>query len=146
MIALLLACAAQKEAPEAPPVEPVVELGSAPERPLLGVEVKAPSAPKAIDVRAPTPEAALVPGQDLLVQGSATVWEGALVVELLAGDERVAKELVTASTAAPGRGSFEVLVPVPEGQSGEPWRLRVYSSSPKDGSPTNLVEVPLSGP
>jgi hypothetical protein len=146
VIALLLACAAQKESPESPLIHPVVEASAPSERPLLGVEVQAPVAPVAIEVLAPAPDTVLTPGQDLRVQGKATVWEGALVVELLASDELMAKELVTASSAAPGRGSFEVSIPVPEGQSGGPWRLRVYSSSPKDGAPINTVEVPLSGP
>ena len=136
MILLLLACGQKEPAQAAPPPEPV----------LLGVDVKPPEPPKAIEVSHPTPGTVLVPGEELKVSGSATVWEGALVVELAASDELMVKELVTASSAAPGRGSFELAIPVPEGQSGGPWTLKVYSSSPKDGSPINVVEVPLSGP
>ena len=139
MIWLLLACGSK---------EPTVEAQAAAPKPAeLGVKVEAPKPPPApIEVLAPAADTVLVPGGELQVEGKASVWEGALTVQLLASDELIFEQHVTASTSAPGRGSFSLAIPVPEGQSGGPWTLKLFSSSPRDGSPENLVVVPLEGP
>lgn len=79
------------------------------------------------------------------VEGTASVFEGALVVAVkdLAGEE-LAREYVQASEGAPGRGTFAVDLELPS-MLPSPTRgtIEGFSLSPRDGSVENLFAVPV---
>jgi hypothetical protein len=83
-------------------------------------------------------------GSPLLVEGTASVFEAALVIVVRDSQgEELARVPVQASQAAPERGAFsqEVTFPLPEGpQRGT---IEAFSDSPQDGSVINLFSVPV---
>jgi hypothetical protein len=72
------------------------------------------------------------------VRGSASVFEGTLVIELVAAGKTVVHQSVTASTGAPDRGTFdETLQATVTG----PAEIVAFSPSAADGSPQHEVTV-----
>ncbi len=91
-----------------------------------------------------------IPGDEvtvpLTVKGTASVFEGALIVsvESADGSTTFCQTAATASEGAPSIGSFETQIAFPPPASATEGRIRVYSESPKDGSVQNLVTVPVT--
>ncbi|OAT86709.1 Gmad2 immunoglobulin-like domain-containing protein [Desulfotomaculum copahuensis] len=87
-----------------------------------------------------------IAGVPLLIKGSARVFEGAVTARLLDDQGReLARGTATASSAAPGRGDFEIqlkFTPPPSGKG----TLEVFSLSPRDGSEQNKVTIPVRWP
>ncbi len=79
----------------------------------------------------------------LTVQGSARVFEATVNLRLLSDDGKILGEtFATATEGAPGRGEFEAIIGyVPP--SDAKGTLEVFWISPKDGSETDKVQIPL---
>jgi hypothetical protein len=54
----------------------------------------------------------------------------------------IADEFATATSGTGTRGTFDVTVQYPSGHAGR-GSLIVFESSAKDGSPINVVEIPI---
>ncbi|AGL03117.1 Gmad2 immunoglobulin-like domain-containing protein [Desulfoscipio gibsoniae] len=98
----------------------------------------------AIWVTHPTPHQVIcVP---LLVKGSAMVFEGAVNARLLdSSGEILAESYTTAKSGAPERGDFEMSIKFDPPSDGE-GVLEVYQVSPQDGSPQDIVSIPVQWP
>lgn len=72
--------------------------------------------------------------------GEASVFEATVSWELRLGGRVVKKGFTTASTGAPGRGSWSARADVPPGD----YELRAFESSAKDGSETYVDDKPLT--
>jgi len=79
----------------------------------------------------------------LHVEGTASVFEATLQLEVVAHGQTLSRRVVMASEGAPGRGRYVADLPVPTLSQPIDATLRAFSASPKDGSVQNLVEVPL---
>lgn len=75
------------------------------------------------------------------VQGTASVFEATLVVELRRAGATLDHRTVTASEGAPERGSFSTRLRAP---SGGPATVVAFAPSAADGSPQHVQTVPLS--
>ena len=102
----------------------------------------------AILVESPLPGSA-IPGPEsgtVVVSGSANVFEAVFRVEIRAADGTVLAEQRLEATSGTGtRGTFEASVPLDlspnlEGTNGS---VVFYEPSPKDGSPTHIITVPI---
>jgi len=101
----------------------------------------------------PTPEPAIVvtsprPGDEvsspLTIRGNADVFEATVSISILDGDRNEIVRTFTTATCGTGcRGTFSKAVrfDVTETQSGI---VRVYESSAKDGTPINVVDIPVT--
>jgi spore germination protein GerM len=79
----------------------------------------------------------------LRVWGTANTFEAVFQLQVLDADGAVLIEEVVMATSGSGtRGTFDVGVPfdVPAGEEGT---LRVFEASARDGSPVNVVEIPV---
>ncbi len=74
------------------------------------------------------------------VSGSASVFEGTLVVEVQRGGATLAKHVVTASEGAPGRGTFDTAFTAAPGDA----TVVAYAPSAADGSPQHEADVPIT--
>ncbi|MGI6603851.1 MAG: protease complex subunit PrcB family protein [Firmicutes bacterium] len=83
-----------------------------------------------------------VQGSELTVRGVARVWEAALNWEILADGKVVDEGCLMTASGAPDWGYFSLTLPTRLAQ-GENYFLRLFWSSPKDGSPLDVVEVSL---
>lgn len=72
--------------------------------------------------------------------GEASVFEATVSWELRRGGRVVKKGFTTASTGAPGRGSWSARADVPPGD----YELRAFESSAKDGRETYVDDKPLT--
>lgn len=83
-------------------------------------------------------------GNPVRVSGSANVFEARLAVDLLdARGRRIARRYVMATAGTGTRGTFAVSIAVP--QTARVRFVVAYTNSPKDGSPINVVRVPVRG-
>lgn len=79
----------------------------------------------------------------LRVTGTANVFEAIFTVDLLDANGRVIVERQVMATSGTGtRGTFAVDVPFTLDQPGD-GTLKVFELSAKDGSPINVVEIPI---
>ncbi len=82
-------------------------------------------------------------GSPLRVRGTANVFEAVFRINIVDWDGLIiADEVVTASSGTGTRGTFDVTIPFTVGSAGR-GALIVFAESPKDGSPTNVIEIPL---
>ena len=78
------------------------------------------------------------------VTGTANVFEAVFRINIVDGDGLViADQRVQASSGTGTRGTFDVTVKYPSGHAGK-GSLIVFENSAKDGSPTNVVEIPIA--
>ena len=101
----------------------------------------------------PTPEPAIVvtsprPGDEvsspLTIRGNADVFEATVSISILDGDgNEIVRTFTTATCGTGCRGTFSKAVrfDVTETQSGI---VRVYESSAEDGTPINVVDIPVT--
>lgn len=95
----------------------------------------------AILVESPTPHANLT--SPLRLTGTANVFEALFVVTVTEpGGEVVTEQAVQATSGTGTRGTFDALVEFDVGSAG-PGTITVYEPSAKDGSPTNVVTIPV---
>ena len=95
----------------------------------------------AILVEAPTVGTAVA--SPLRMTGTANVFEAVFRVNIVDHDGLViADESVKATSGTGTRGTFDVTVTYPSGRAGN-GSLIAFERSAKDGSPTNVVEIPL---
>ena len=79
----------------------------------------------------------------LRVYGTANVFEAVFRINIVNWDGLIiADELVMATSGTGTRGTFDVTIPFEVDRAGN-GGLIVFSDSPKDGSPINVVEIPL---
>jgi germination protein M len=79
----------------------------------------------------------------LHVSGSANTFEATFMADLLdANGHVIAQKQVMATSGTGTRGTFAVDIPFSVGQRGN-GTLKVFELSAKDGSPINVVEIPL---
>jgi hypothetical protein len=84
-------------------------------------------------------------GSPLLVEGTASVFEAALVIVVRDSQgEELARVPVVASQAAPERGTFSQEVSFPPPQGPQRGTIEAFSQSPQDGSVINLFSVPVT--
>jgi hypothetical protein len=74
------------------------------------------------------------------VSGTASVFEATLVVQLVRDGAVIAKQTVTASEGAPGRGTFDATFTARPG----PVTVSAFAPSAADGSPQHQVDVPVT--
>jgi hypothetical protein len=80
----------------------------------------------------------------LLVEGTASVFEGALVIVVKDSQgKELARVPVQASQAAPERGAFSQEVTFPPPAGSQRGTIEAFSQSPQDGSVINLFSVPV---
>jgi hypothetical protein len=79
------------------------------------------------------------------VAGTASVFEGTLMVAVRDSEGRVLCEVVaTASEGAPGRGEYDVSLGLPPPDEETSAEVVAYTRSPKDGSIQDTVTVPIT--
>jgi germination protein M len=79
----------------------------------------------------------------LRITGTANVFEAVFRVNVVDWDGLIiADEVVTATSGTGTRGTFDVTVPFDVASPGA-GALIVFTESPKDGSPTDVIEIPL---
>ena len=91
-------------------------------------------------VESPAANAQVSKGE-IAVDGTASVFEATLVVELRQGGRVVAKRTVTASNGAPERGTFRTTLAAPEAGAAT---IAAYAPSAVDGSPQHEQDVPVT--
>lgn len=92
------------------------------------------------------PVAGQVAGVPLLVKGSARVFEGRVTARLLdESGKKVAEGSASATRGAPERGDFEITITYTPPGKGK-GTLEVFWNSPKDGSPQDVVKIPIQWP
>jgi hypothetical protein len=74
------------------------------------------------------------------VSGTASVFEATLVVQLVRGGKVIAKQSVTASEGAPGRGTFDTTLHATPGEA----TVAAFSPSAADGTPQHEVDVAVT--
>ena len=74
------------------------------------------------------------------VSGTASVFEATLVVQLVRNGKVIAKQSVTASEGAPGRGTFDTTFHATPGAL----TVAAFSPSAADGTPQHEVDVPVT--
>jgi hypothetical protein len=74
------------------------------------------------------------------VSGTASVFEATLVVQLIRGGKVIAKQSVTASEGAPGRGTFDTTLHATPGEA----TVAAFSPSAADGTPQHEVDVAVT--
>jgi germination protein M len=95
----------------------------------------------AIFVEGPTPGATVA--SPVRVWGTANTFEATFMIKILDPDGDVIYDKFTTATSGSGtRGTFEVKVPFTTPKSGM-GALVVYEQSAMDGSPINVVEIPV---
>ena len=95
----------------------------------------------AILVEAPTP--ATVVTSPAAVLGTANVFEATFRVQLVDSTGRVVVDRSVHATSGTGtRGTFAVSLPFPSSAAG-PATLKAFDLSPRDGSPQDVVAIPL---
>ncbi len=79
----------------------------------------------------------------MLINGTANVFEGVFRARIVDSDGLVIQEgLVTATSGTGTRGTFALALPFEIDEPG-PGSLIVFAESPKDGSPIDVIEIPL---
>jgi germination protein M len=81
---------------------------------------------------------------ELRVAGSANTFEATVNLELIdAHGDVLAEDFVTATSGSGTRGTFDHVLPIPEGATG-PATLVAFEMSARDGSRSNMVRVPVT--
>lgn len=91
-------------------------------------------------VESPVPGATV--SSPLRVVGTANTFEATFAVELLDGERRVAKQIVTATSGSGTRGTFDVSVPF-DTPPGTALELYAYEPSAENGDPIHEVRIAL---
>ncbi|MFZ5650821.1 MAG: Gmad2 immunoglobulin-like domain-containing protein [Bacillota bacterium] len=92
------------------------------------------------------PVAGQVSGVPLLVKGSARVFEGRVNARLIdESGKKVAEGSAAATRGAPERGDFEIKITYTPPGKGK-GTLEVFWISPRDGSPQDVVKIPIQWP
>jgi hypothetical protein len=95
----------------------------------------------AILVESPTVGATLA--RPVRITGTANVFEAVFRINIVDRDGLIiADETVKATSGTGTRGTFDVTLAYPSGHAGK-GSLIVFENSAKDGSPTNVVEIPV---
>jgi spore germination protein GerM len=77
------------------------------------------------------------------ITGTANTFEATFMINIVDNDGLIiADEFATATSGTGTRGTFDVTVQYPSGHAGN-GALIVFESSAKDGSPINVVEIPI---
>ncbi|MBN1631821.1 MAG: Gmad2 immunoglobulin-like domain-containing protein, partial [Thermoleophilia bacterium] len=77
------------------------------------------------------------------ITGTANVFEAVFQVNIVDWDGLIiADETVMATSGTGTRGTFDVTIPFTVSKAGL-GGLIVFAESPKDGSPINVIEIPL---
>lgn len=74
------------------------------------------------------------------VSGTASVFEATLVVQVVRAGKVLAKQTVTASEGAPGRGTFDTTVTASPGAA----TVQAFAPSAADGSPQHEIDVAVT--
>ena len=95
----------------------------------------------AILVEAPTPGDPI--RSPVRVRGTANTFEAQFILKIVdPGGKTLVEKPVMATSGSGTRGTFDVTVPYKSSKSG--WgKIVVYEASAKDGSPINVVEIPV---
>jgi LysM repeat protein len=97
-------------------------------------------------IRAIQPEAGARLRAPIVVRGTAATFEGLVMVEALdAGGTRLVQ--VSAKAASPDaglHGPFEATLAVPASASDQSVTIRLYWPSPRDGSPSDEIRIPVT--
>ena len=113
-----------------------------------GQELQLPSGiwSTGLNVRVTKPEPGTSVRSPIVVEGSASTFEAVVQVELLGADGSVLSQVTTrANPPDVGRhGPFQATLQVPTAATTRPATVRVYWSSPRDGSPTDEVRIPVT--
>jgi hypothetical protein len=115
-----------------------------------GMPTATPAAsPTSVEVPAITidePAAGATVRSPFTVSGTANVFEGALIVDVMrpGSDVPLCTSWVQATSGTGTRGSWETTIAVPPLPDDAPITLRAYSISARDGSVENLVERPVT--
>jgi LysM repeat protein len=113
-----------------------------------GQELQLPSGiwSSGLNVRVTRPEPGATLRSPIVVEGSASTFEAVVQVELLGGDGTVLAHVTTrANPPDVGRhGPFQATLQPATAASTRPVTVRVYWSSPRDGSPTDEVRIPIT--
>src|SRR5439155_6667767 len=113
-----------------------------------GQELKLPSGvwSDRLGIRVLKPEARSRVRAPVTVEGTAATFEGQVVVEMLAADGALlGKAAVKATGGGAGEhGPFQATVDLPASSTERSVTLRVYWPSPRDGSPTDEIRIPLT--
>jgi germination protein M len=82
-------------------------------------------------------------GSPLRITGTANVFEAVFQIKIVNQEGLViANETVMATSGTGTRGTFDVTIPFTVDKAGR-GAIIVFADSPKDGSPINVVEIPL---
>jgi len=77
------------------------------------------------------------------ITGTANVFEAVFRVNIVDYDGLIIADKVVMATSGTGtRGTFDVSVPYRLTKAG-PGSIIVFAESPKDGSPINVIEIPI---
>jgi hypothetical protein len=96
--------------------------------------VRAPQAEVLAPVWIISPVDGATVGRRVTLRGDASVFEATVSIEVMRGGTMVRSTFATASTGAPGRGTWSSVVTLPAGQ----YELNAFESSAQDGSVQNL--------
>ncbi len=78
----------------------------------------------------------------LQISGTANTFEGSFQVELRAGEQRLLKQTIKASSGTGTRGGFVDSIPFHASHAAN-GVLLAYTTSPANGRPTGVVRIPL---
>ncbi len=78
----------------------------------------------------------------LRVAGTANVFEAVFQVQLVEDGAVIVDQRVQATSGTGTRGTFDVTISSPSGHAGR-GSLVVFEKSAKDGSPVNVVKIPI---
>lgn len=95
----------------------------------------------ALTIDTPPPAVVLAAGP-FEVAGTASVWEGRLGVRLLLQGATLDEQHVSAEASAPARGRWTATLTVPA-QARGPAVVEAWTASARDGSPENVVRLPV---
>jgi LysM repeat protein len=114
----------------------------------IGQELKLPSGvwSDRLGIRVQKPEPRSRVRAPVMVEGTAATFEGQVVVEVLAADGALlGKAFVKASGGGTGEhGPFQAIVEIPPLSTERSVTLRLYWPSPRDGSPTDEIRIPVT--
>jgi len=114
----------------------------------IGQQLQLPSGPSSgvPGIRVTSPEPGATVRSPIVVQGSASVFEGVVSVEVLdANGVELARASATASQPDAGQpGPFRAEIAVPASGAERRVTLRVFWRSPRDGTPMDEVRIPLT--
>jgi LysM repeat protein len=104
------------------------------------------AAPSVSGIRVSSPASGATVRGPIVVQGTASTFEGLVTMEVLdASGAQLARGTTTATMPQPGQyGPFRAEIAVPPSATERRVTLRVYWSNPRDGSPMDEMRIPLT--